>query len=413
MLKSASLLFLLIGFMPAFAYAQQVLFSVNTGDFQRENTVVSVDLKQIGLSLFPVYELVEIVKGKKIKTSVQLDKFSDNPRLCWILSGKTPPNTERFFIITPLKKSNDKEVLQIVDKNGGLTIFDNKRPVLQYVYKTVYPPQGIDTAYKRSAFIHPLYSPSGDTLTTIQPKDHYHHYGMWNPWTKLEYDGSGYDLWNLKDRKGTVKFERLLETEQGPVLAGYKVLQGHYIFKNGNEKKIMNEIANVRVWNSNEKRSFLWDFESILHPDTPLPVILKAYRYAGFSIRATEYWTKDNCIMYTSEGKSRSEIDGTKARWVYLTGDCPKGKSGVLIMCHPENYNYPQPLRIWNEKANKGRGDAFINFAPTKDIDWTLESGKKYCLKYRICTYSGEITPEQAEQLWVDYTQPLAIKIQK
>lgn len=64
-----------------------------------------------------------------------------------------------------------------------LTISSGAMKLLTYQFKTVYPPKGIDTAYKRSGFIHPLYTPHGQVLTRIQPPDHYHHYGIWNPWT--------------------------------------------------------------------------------------------------------------------------------------------------------------------------------------------------------------------------------------
>jgi hypothetical protein len=43
--------------------------------------------------------------------------------------------------------------------NGELTISNHTHPLLTYVYRTVYPPPGIDTAYKKSGFIHPLYTP--------------------------------------------------------------------------------------------------------------------------------------------------------------------------------------------------------------------------------------------------------------
>ena len=67
--------------------------------------------------------------------------------------------------------------------DSALTISSGNQPLLTYQFKTIYPPKGIDTNYKRSGFIHPLYAPHGQVLTTIQPKDHYHHYGIWNPWT--------------------------------------------------------------------------------------------------------------------------------------------------------------------------------------------------------------------------------------
>jgi hypothetical protein len=394
---------------------KSITLEVNSGNYARENSVVCFQWSQTQIADPTGIELNELVNGKKVKTDCQLEKTPEGTRLFWILSGKTPENSSRTFVAEIKNKAQKgKNAMNLEDKNGGLTVKNGSLPVLQYVHRTVYPPVGIDTAYKRSGFIHPAWSPSGDTLTNIQPKDHYHHYGIWNPWTKLEYDGKIYDLWNLRDRKGTVKFESFKEKIEGSVYAGFKVLQGQYIFPDGQEinaKEIMEEIWDVKVWNQPKNEGFLWDFGSELFPNTALPVILKAYRYAGFSIRATDVWTKENSIMYTSEGKERPAIDGTKARWIYLTGDCKKGKAGILFMSHPANYNAPEPLRIWDQNANGGRGDAFMNFAPTKDIDWILESGKKYRLNYRIFQYDGDITPEKAEQLWTDYAYPVTINI--
>ncbi len=395
---------------------KSIKLTVNAGSYARENSVVCLQLAQTQSPDPAGIELTELVNGKKIKTDCQLEKTSEGTKLYWILSGKTQANATRNFVAEIKNKATKgKTSMKLEDKDGGLIIKEGSLPVLRYAYRTVYPPAGIDTAYKRSGFIHPAWSPAGDTLTNIQPKDHYHHYGIWNPWTKLEYDGGTYDLWNIRDRKGTVKFESFKEKSEGAVYAGFKALQGHYIFPDGKEstaKEIMEEIWNVKVWNQPKEEGYLWDFGSELNPNTALPVILKAYRYAGFSIRATDVWTNKNSTMYTSEGKNRPEIDGTKARWIYLTGECKHGKAGIMFMSHPTNYNAPEPLRIWDQNANGGRGDAFMNFAPTKDIDWTLESGKKYHLNYRVFQYDGEITPEKAEQLWVDYANPVKITVE-
>ncbi len=395
---------------------KQLKLTVDAGNYSRENAVVCMDLNQSELDFFSEYSVFEVVKGKEIEVSSQLEVLQDGSKLYWILSGKTPEKSLRTFMIkgNNRKKKDKSSQLQVIDKDGGLIIMNEQSPVLQYVYKTIYPPPGIDTAFKRSGFIHPVWSPSGDTLTNIQPQDHYHHFGIWNPWTRLEYNSKVFDLWNLGDKRGTVRFDKILNIYQGDVFAGYKVLQNHYIFEESGEKNIMSEISDVKVWNYPGKASFLWNFESELTPNTTLPVILKTYRYGGFTIRATDYWNKDNCTMMTSEGKQRFEIDGTKARWIYLTGDSPKGgKTGILFMSSPSNYNHPEPLRIWDENANGGRGDAFINFSPTKDMDWILKPGKKHSLCYRILVYDGEITPEKANQLWTDFAYPITIKIDK
>jgi hypothetical protein len=148
-----------------------------------------------------------------------------------------------------------------------------------------------------------------------------------------------------------------------------------------------------------------------LQPVTSLPVLLKEYRYAGFGYRATAEWTKENCEMLTSEGKTRPEIDGSTARWVYVTGETKTGRSGLLFLGYPANYNAPEPLRIWDGQANNGRGDVFINFAPTKTKDWELKPGEKYALKYRLVSYEGEMTAERANQLWNDFAFPPEVEI--
>jgi hypothetical protein len=294
--------------------------------------------------------------------------------------------------------------MDIEDTRNALILKKDGKSILQYNYTRVEPPEGVDKAYGRSGFIHPAWSPEGNILTTIQPKDHYHHYGIWNPWTQVVYDDVLYDLWNIGDKKGTVRAKAIEETCKGDVLAGYTASLDHYIFTPSEEKVIINELWKIKAWNV--FGGFLWDFESLLHPSTPLPVLLQQYRYAGLGYRATEEWTRENCEMMTSEGKTRQEIDGSTARWIYITGQTKTGRSGLLFLGHPENYNAPEPLRIWNEEANGGRGDAFINFAPTKDKDWLLQPGNTYRLRYRILSYEGEMTSGQAGRLWNDFAYP-------
>ena len=73
-----------------------------------------------------------------------------------------------------------------------------------------------------------------------------------------------------------------------------------------------------------------------------------------------------------------------------------------FLRCPPlwKHYEAPEPLRIWNEEANGGRGDVFVNFCPTKMKDWTLEPGHTYVLRYRVLTFDGTVAPETAERLW-------------
>ena len=338
------------------------------------------------------------------------------------LYWRLPDNAENAKAAYKLEtgKSNDFPVLKVCDSNGALTIREGNTPILEYHYATAYPPEGTDTVFKRSGFIHPAWSPSGNVLTNIQPVDHRHHYGVWNPWTRLEYDSTVYDLWNLGDRQGTVRHNTVVSKTEGPVWAGFTARLDHIVFKQSDvqteELKVMDELWDIKAWTMDDagQKLFIWDFTSSLSlsPSTTLPIVLKAYRYGGFGYRATAEWTKENCIMQSSEGKARPEIDGTNGRWVYVTGDCANGRSGLLLMGYPENHNFPEPIRIWDQNANEGRGDAFINFAPTKFEDWTLEAGSTYRLRYRAVAYDGDMTPEKAERLWNTFAHPPAASVE-
>jgi hypothetical protein len=144
---------------------------------------------------------------------------------------------------------------------------------------------------------------------------------------------------------------------------------------------------------------------------TQSPLLIVTYRYGGLVWRATEFWDKNNSEILTSEGKTRDHTDGSKAKWIITDGDLPgNDHGGIVMLSHPSNYNHPEPLRIWDKNANSGRGDVFINFAPTKDKDWLLEPGKTYILKYRLIVFNGKFNAAKAESGWQYFAKPVEIK---
>jgi len=299
--------------------------------------------------------------------------------------------------LTARPQRND--TLHIDTAAGALTISKGRQPLLTYIYKTVYPPPGVDTAYKRSGFIHPLRTPHGQILTRIQPPDHYHHYGIWDPWTHILFRGDTIDCWNLAARKGTQRFAKFLSMRSSRAFAQFRALQQHVAFhKDGTEQVFLNELFTVRITSPNST-CYLLDFTIRLTPATPYPVTLLTYRYGGLGWRATAEWNRDNSEVLTSEGKDRRHADGTTARWCIVQGALGNDYGGVVMLSHPSNFNHPEPLRIWPDTSN-GRGDLFANFSPTKDRDWRLEPGHTYTLRYRWVVFNGHFTKQQAESAW-------------
>jgi hypothetical protein len=410
-MKTTGVFFLSI--FPFFLFSQEVVrFAVATGDHNQLDCPVFVTLKEsVNLTEQQSFFLFEEVKSGLKPVNFQFDK-ERNTDFWFILDGKTLKNTQRHFVLRIEKSLDTKPVasMQVKQTEESLLLVKNRQKILEYRMKTLMPPEGVDPLYQRSAFIHPLWSPGGEVLTRIQPPDHYHHYGIWGPWTKTHIDGREVDFWNLAKGEGTVKFADLLDLIEGPVFCGFKVHQEHIDFekgiKNGGKQIALNEELLVRVWNLREN-AWLIDYITIQSSPLKNGIFLDAYRYGGgIGFRATEKWKKNNCTVLTSEGKTRSDADGTSARWCRVEGESVSGRSGILFMDFPANRAFPEPMRVWPLNANNNRGDLFFEFCPIRHESWKMENGEEYRLKYRLFVFDNELSAEDTENLWQSFAHP-------
>lgn len=302
--------------------------------------------------------------------------------------------------------SQEKSGLTIVSGDAESTIFSGNTPLLSYVHEETLPPEGIDPVYKRSAYIHPLRSPGGEILTRIQPPDHYHHYGIWNPWTRTIFGERKVDFWNLAEGQGTVRFAEYLEKVEKEQYAGFTVRQEHiYFLEDGSEGVALNETWDVKIQNM-EENFYVLDLSTTLNCPIEKGMVLEAYRYGGgIGFRATEKWHKENCTVQTSEGNTREDADGTGARWCIVEGESSvqQGRSGILFLSHPSNRGFPEPMRVWPLDANGGRGDMFFEFCPIRHHEWKLEQGQDYTLKYRLVVFDGKMDVASAEKYWKNF----------
>jgi len=373
---------------------------------------VSIDLDQVTYLADSLLSLFEINGTSRTAVPFQIEQ--GNPRkLYWMISTGINPVEKHVFELHN-GKAEIRELIKAEARDGALVIHKGDNNFLQYYFKTVYPPAGVDTVYKRSGFIHPLWSPHGQVLTRIQPPDHYHHYGIWNPWTHVAFEGDTIDFWNINSRQGTVRFADFVSVENGPVFSEFKALHDHVVFKKGGGEKIaMKELQGVRVFSPGRNSDFfIVDFNILMNCAGESPVKLLEYRYAGLGWRTTREWDNKNSMVLTSEGKTRKDADGSKARWCIVQGAIGNEYAGVVMMSFPSNYNFPEPLRIWPENQYK-RGDMFANFCPTKDMDWLLVPRKNYALRYRFLVYNGKIEKDKASNAWEYFANPPVISIKK
>ncbi len=360
--------------------------------------------------------LFQEIDGEAAEIPFQIDK--ENNALCFMhTSGKTQNGGQTYRIGNGVPSQKNDAFVSEHKENGNLHLAVGEKPLLTYRYEMSYPPEGVDSIFKKSGYIHPIITIKGDTLTRIQPPDHYHHYGMWGPWTHTRIDGKFVDFWNLGEGLGTVLFREFNSTASGPVFGSFNAHQEHIDLTAEQNKQIaLNEDLLVRVWNQYDPNRYVFDYTTTFSSPLENGILLEAYRYGGgIGMRFTERWKADNCSVLTSEGNDRLSADGTNARWCIVSGEAADGKgtTGILFMGHPENKSHPEPMRVWPVDGNEGRGDMFFEFCPIRHAEWKIEPDREYKLKYRMVVFDGELNAEEAEAYWQLFANPPEVTLSK
>ncbi|MCY3998922.1 MAG: PmoA family protein [Flavobacteriaceae bacterium] len=368
---------------------------------------VKIDVNDIYFENFD--KNVMLVKNKEndegeVKVDFQIDSL--NGKNLWFIHSLSESKSNDW--IYSLKKKNAFPVtknLKYLKKDGDLTIFQDGKPIINYRYGMTYPSEGVDSLFKKSGYVHPLWSPSGDTLTRIQPIDHPHHYGIWGPWTKTKINDRNVDFWNLGEGEGTVEFEKFNSIVSGPVYTTMESRQNHIDFQALEENRIaIIENLKIQVWNlSDTSNQYLIDYSSAIKTPLDSGIVLEAYRYGGgISFRATKKWNTDNSAIITSERKNRYSADNSEARWCIVSGSSSsaQGSSGILFMSHPNNRAHPEPIRVWPPDWYDGISNMFFQFSPIKNNDWVIVKDKVHLLKYRMLIFDGKMTEKMAEAAW-------------
>ncbi|NLW83780.1 MAG: hypothetical protein GXY41_05165 [Phycisphaerae bacterium] len=372
---------------------------------------LSLDLEGITIAETQTPRLYRIEGDQKIALASQME-IGRTARL-WYAMDKTLEKGQRVTLELVIGDADPSpSPLNAVVDDTTITLRHRETPILSY-HHAVHPvPEGVNPIFERSGFIHPLYTPDGMVVTRIQPSDHYHHYGIWSPWTQTLIEGRAVDFWNLASGQGRVRFAGLMSTTDGSVYSGFKVHQEHvmYIGRDRTEKIAMNEVWDIRAAAMELDGRTVWvvDYTSTLSNALDSAIELSAYRYGGgLGFRATDDWNRQNLRVLTSEGQTRNAADGTRARWADIrgVGRNKSGTSGVLFFSHISNREHPEPMRVWPDNTT-GEGFMFFDFCPIRHNAWVLSPNREYVLRYRMLVYDGTIAPETAEMLWKHFAQP-------
>ncbi len=375
--------------------------TISAGAFDRTGTIVSFPLPD---EATPGHYSMQSDQGAAI--SVQVDENNTG----WVVLEALPAGTtETFRLNTGADRQSQigTAVTKETDHNT-ITFQENGRPVLSYFHQNNEPPEELDERYRRSGYIHPVYSPGGVILTThLNVDGHPHHSGIWSAWTNTEFDGRTPDFWNVHQNTGRVDADTMYQTWSGPVHAGFRSRHTFTDLSADEPVTALNEAWDVRVYRTPESPEIhLFDLTITQTVNSGKPLLLPEYRYGGVGFRGHKDWDDpENSFFLTSDGLGR-DGHGTRARWSHIGGHSDGELAGIAILGHPANYRAPQTMRIHPDEP-------FFNFAPTQLGNMAIEPGSPYITKYRYVTYDGDPDAGLIDQLWYDFAYPPGVTVRR
>jgi hypothetical protein len=291
--------------------------------------------------------------------------------------------------------------LKVVETDDALTIQTGSRSILRYNKSIQQPPTGLNRIYSSSGFIHPVFTPTGQSVTGAFAEDHAHQRGIWMAGTNTTFRGEKVDFWNLHKKLGRTEHAKTLSVRSSEGSASFSVLLNHVATVGERETVVLHETWTVTAHPTPEEY-FLFDIESHQRLATDDPLVFNEYHYGGMATRGNNLWTPlesnpmGTCEFLTSDGLGRIEGNHTHPRWVAMHGLLDGEAACITVLCHPGNFRFPQAVRI-NHKL------PYFTFAPMFDGEFSIQPGETYSSRYRYLVTSSKPDPKWIEQQWDEY----------
>lgn len=395
----------------AAALADDKKLIIRAGDHDRSESIVSFTAPDDWKGKnFTIHELGTALQVDENGRAVfLLKKLAHGESLICTLAPALP-----ILGTTGIVAKKDGATLEVRDvplrTNGGE---DNSRTICRYQMEAGPVPDGVLPIFSHGAHLHPVFTPAGKLVTGNHPADHRWHRGIWLAWTDTEFEGRHPDFWNQgkgegADKSGAkllaeVRFSSLEKIWSGPVQGGF-VSAHRFIDHSGDgAKDVLNEKWEVAVTRGGGANVI--DLISTQTCAGASPLKLPKYHYGGLGVRGNPLWDPVNAVtMLTSNGDDRKKGDATKGKWVHLGGEVDGAPAGLVVLIHPSNFRFPQPLRL-NPKNPQ------LCIAPSQDGDWSIEPGKPCVSRYRIVALDGKADAAQLERMWQDYAEPVTVEV--
>jgi hypothetical protein len=339
----------------------------------------------------------------------------DKDRRAWFVLESLRAGDSRAYTIEPTLDHDERpQRVDVIGERDGLTVRVLQRPVLRYqADRSEAPRPDITPMLRRGGYLHPVRTPSGRIITDDYPPTQPQHHGIWAAWAKTVFQGRTPDFWRISEGTGTVEYESLIDTWSGRIQAGFRSTHRYVDLTTPTPVTVLTETWDVRLYGvglgsgGSDARSTYRVFDLVLTQElvTSSPLALPEFLYGGVAFRGARSWVgPTGAQVLTSEGKTRTNGDATRARWCYIGGLVNGANAGLAMLGHPANVRAPQPARIYPNEP-------FLNFAPTQAGRLDLAVGRPYVARYRFVTLDGPPDVPLIERLWRDYAEPVRVEV--
>jgi hypothetical protein len=291
------------------------------------------------------------------------------------------------------KEDGDKGNLRLEQTDDYLRILHKDQPVLNY-WLSPQLPEGTAEHYTRSGFLHPIWSPAGQIVSDGFPAGYAHQHGFFTAWTNTTFRDSFTDFWNTQKGLATVMHQQLVEVQEQDGYIGFKTNLTHSSKHFG---PVLNEDLTIRV--HDREAPFVIDIRSEQTNVTEDTLFLNKHLYGGLGIRGSKHWNPKDTVNFlgpaeflTSEGLTVDSANHTRPEWTAIYGDMPQGKAGMAVIPHPDNFRWPQPVRVHPELP-------YFSVSPIIFSPAFIAPGEQYLSRYRVVVFDGAVDSDALKML--------------
>lgn len=382
--------------------------SVEAGRYDRIDTPISVVLPIARPPAAadpdnPTWVLREIRAGEAVPVQVERVEPAGSYRLTWVLPGRLAAGDERTYALEA--SDGAASPWSFLDgPEGSLELKNRERTVFRYNRRPIGHPN-YPEVQRRSAYIHPAFTPTGALVTGDYSKAHPHHRGFFLAYTKTQIGDLHPDFWNIQAGSGKVYCDRLDKPSAGPVAARFTA---HHRWEAAGAGVVLRERWDVTAYDVPGSPYWLFDLTATQQA-TGEPLRLLPYRYGGMAYRGPDSFLPHDALdVLTSAGHHRRDGDQKPARWVDLTGPVADGSpeyAGALIADHPGNVNHPTVARIHPTSL------PFFCYVPGHDEEVVIGGGGPTVFRYRILIHDGRPDRDLDERVWRDFAEPPTVRL--